>query len=359
MLKALDPKTQARLRTAVILSRRMSTTRLVLAVAVAVSFAGASASAQPVEATDQGESPQKKIPMVDKAHAGVSNGVLASANWLDSFFSDERVEAEQNRTRLKVALNFFSEEGEGLEFDPRINLRLVLPRFNNRLQLELARESEEDLVLDSEDPLVRRSVRRRRFEDMEERDFTAALRYFVKATRRANISMSAGLRIRGGIPVGLFGPRLRQEINLKPWTLRFTQRLLWFTDTGLESNTRLDLERPLPMDLFFRTSAGFSWFEDRNNYFYDLRFLLFQPLSAKRSLGYEWNNFFELKDPNNHLEETNLRLRYRQRIWRDWLFFEVAPQLGFPKDRDFDLTPGILLRLDMFFGGKKALEDVR
>ncbi len=297
--------------------------------------------------------------MVDKAHAGVSRSVYLTANWLDAFFGDERVEAEENRTLLKISLRSFTEAGAGLEIDPKISLKLRLPRLSKRLQLEVTRDTEADFALDSEDPLARRSVRQVRFEDEEERGFTAALRYFVKATRRANISLQAGLRVRFGTPVGFVGPRYRREIKLAPWALRFTQRLRWFTENRLESNTRLDLERPLAQDLFFRTTAGLSWFEDENNYFYDLRFFLFQPLSKRRSLAYEWNNFFQAKQPNHHLEEINLRMRYRQNILKDWLFFEVAPQIGFPKDRNFDFTPGIQFRIDLFFGGDKALKGLK
>jgi hypothetical protein len=50
------------------------------------------------------------------------------------------------------------------------------------------------------------------------------------------------------------------------------------------------------------------------------------------------------------MEETNIRLKYRQRIWRDWLFAELAPQLSFPRDNDFKRTPGILFRIEIFFG---------
>jgi hypothetical protein len=45
-----------------------------------------------------------------------------------------------------------------------------------------------------------------------------------------------------------------------------------------------------------------------------------------------------------------LSVRFRQRIWRDWLYYEVGPQLVFPREENFDATPGIFLRLEMLFG---------
>ena len=49
-------------------------------------------------------------------------------------------------------------------------------------------------------------------------------------------------------------------------------------------------------------------------------------------------------------------MRYRQRIWRKWLFFEVNPQVAFRNDDDFRNTPGIEFRLEASFGG---LEELR
>jgi hypothetical protein len=54
-----------------------------------------------------------------------------------------------------------------------------------------------------------------------------------------------------------------------------------------------------------------------------------------------------------------LSVRYRQRILRDWLFYEVIPQISFPDERDRDATPAILLRLEMFFGHYPVLPPPR
>jgi hypothetical protein len=42
-------------------------------------------------------------------------------------------------------------------------------------------------------------------------------------------------------------------------------------------------------------------------------------------------------------------LRYRQQIWRRWLFLEIAPQYRFPRDRGFEDVPGINFKLEMIF----------
>ncbi len=282
---------------------------------------------------------------IDGAHATMSKGVLATANWIDSFCDDSRIESEDTRTRFKVTFTAFSEEGELIGFDIKPRLKLVLPRFEDRLQLIVSGDPDDDF---SNENAPDRDIREE-IGEKEDNGVTTTLQYFLKETRRRNISFQTGLRISGFAPVLFLGPRYRQTIDLDPWALRFTQRLRWFTDKGWDSNTRIDLERPLLGRFFFRTSTEGIWTQDKSGYSYNLRFLLFQPLSEQRTLSYEWNNLFQT-EPNNQLNETNLRLRYRQRLWRDWLFFEIAPQAAFLKERSFKISPGMIFRLEVIFG---------
>jgi len=46
-------------------------------------------------------------------------------------------------------------------------------------------------------------------------------------------------------------------------------------------------------------------------------------------------------------------MRYRYRLHKDWVFFEVTPQLTFPKIDDFKANAFLLLRLEMLLGETK------
>jgi len=59
-----------------------------------------------------------------------------------------------------------------------------------------------------------------------------------------------------------------------------------------------------------------------------------------------------------------LALRYRKRTSRDWLYYEIAPQMSFDHDYDYTFNPGIRLRLEVFYGAisttnfsKREMED--
>jgi hypothetical protein len=92
-----------------------------------------------------------------------------------------------------------------------------------------------------------------------------------------------------------------------------------------------------------------TWLEEQPDYFYSLGFALFRPLNESAAIEYQLVNGFRT-DPHR-LDRVTLRIRHRQKIWRDWLAFEAAPEVSFPEERDFEPVPAILFRLEATFGG--------
>lgn len=292
----------------------------------------------------------QRPPMVDRAHQRISSGVLATAHWLDEFFSDPRVESEESKTRVKVRFSLLAEDGEGFEYDVRAGVRLDLPILKNRLQLLIAGDPEDDNDFQA---LTGREGVPPELADDEE-NLSIALRYFWKRTVKRNVSVRSGVRFRSGMPHLYLEPRYRQTVPLDDWIFRFTQRVIGITDGTVRARTTVDFERALREKLFFRFTLDGTWDKDEHGYFYTVGPSLYQPLSPRRVLVYSWSNSY-VTHPNHRLESYGLSVRYRQRIWRDWLYYEVIPQINFPRDENFDVTPGIGLRLEMVFGHYRQL----
>ena len=301
--------------------------------------AGPSAS----ESTDSG--------LVDTLHGGISRGFLTSATWLDSFFGDERYEAEINRSYLKVRFDAFREGSTGMDYRrPNFDLRLVLPQLRKKTRLVISGDpNDRDDATPAQPGGPGTNIAQ-----TPERNLTTSLQYFPVETNRSNFSLRAGVKLHNGKLAVLAGPRYRYLVPLDPWALRFTQEFVWSTDQRWQSRTTFDFERTLPDGLFFRMTLEGLWSENVIGYPYALSFLLRQPLDHNRAIQYEWVNSFQTH-PTNELDEELLVFRYRQRFWRDWLFFEIAPQYRFSRDRSFDATPGILFRLEMVFGDIAAI----
>ena len=277
--------------------------------------------------------------VMDKSQFAVSESVDGFARWVDSFFDDERSVAEDATTRLRVSQGVFFEEGERVALKTRINVKIDVPRFKNRLKLVFTDDDvHEDKTQEIPDKVT-----------SEDGDTQLGLQYFAKDSDTNNLSISTGIKIES---LEVFaGPRYRYMTKLDGWQLRFTQRVRWYTRRGWESTTRFDLERLLSQKVLFRNTIEGRWREEDEGYRYQINSRVIQSLQRKKAIEYQWGNFFRTR-PVHRFEESVLRIRYRQRFWRKWLFFEVAPQLAFRNDDDFDPTPGINFLLEVVFGGK-------
>ncbi len=284
---------------------------------------------------------QKRIDQIDTTHEYASEKLTSVATWFDSFFDDDRYEAEENQTTARLKLSAGIDRHEDFEFKPRVRLRLHLPRVSDRLNILISANDDEDFDVD------------RRFGQKNSRDddanVTVGLQYFLRQTEKMNISSSCGVSYN----YAYAGLRFRQTYDYGSWQGRFTSRPRYYTDDGWEVKNQYDLERQVSDKLLFRTTFDADWEEKENGVPHGVTFALFQVLREDRAIQYDMGNYFNTR-PNYYMEDMVFSVRYRQRFYRDWLVFEVAPQVSFPQEYDRDFNPGIIFRLEAHFGYKSS-----
>jgi hypothetical protein len=309
--------------------------------------------------------------ILDTLQASISKNLLQSSQWLDSFFYDPRFAAEENETRAALRYEGFIEEHARLAFKTKVQLVLVLPQLKNKAHLVIAGDPSENNPNQLGQPLLPPPIG-------TNRSTTAALGYELLSDEVQNINAKLGLRYRNGHLVVFVRPHYRRLYHLEEgWDLRFTQEFPYWTDTKWSSSTTIDLERPFGKEYFFRASLNGSWYEEQPGYTYGLLFSLTQPLSSTSAMSYDLGGSFQTGAPNatqkvlfpgqppgglglrsDHgahdiLVTVAVDTRYRQRFWRDWLYFDITPQVRFPRDRRFNPVPGILFGLEAQFGKAK------
>jgi|GEM_PF-4116495 len=279
---------------------------------------------------------------MDKAHSGVSYGVVSTAQWIDSFFKTERFEEEDNKTSLRFRFdNFFDEDGN--EFKARVKVRLKTPNLNKRLKFFVVGEEGDvnsSLSLDEQVAQV--------FEGTNEDNISVGLLYQYRETARKNIKLKSGVRVRDNKLIFFVEPRFRWSENFNNWDFYFSQKVGWFSDNGFNINTLFNFDRPLAEGKLFRTIVAGDGYEDIDTYFYNINFVYSHLLSDHKGLSYQWINAFVLY-AGSKLKETTVKVAYRQNLWRDWLILEVSPQVKYPRLHDFEARPGLFIRLEMKF----------
>ncbi len=306
-----------------------------------VTCPGLSLAETPAEANPPGqEAPGEEEVWLDKAHRKVSGTLRETSQWVDGFFDNNRFIEEENRTRARLKLGLRYTEGEDLEFEPRINLRVHLHRLSQSAYLLLFATEEEkpEIGVLRTDPT---------FEDDSNKEAGAALQYFLKETEKYNISFTGG----GSTGYLYGGVRYRYLKELGDWQARLMAQLRYYTDDGLKNLDTLDFDRKYSETWFFRTTFQLEWLEeeDDNDLPFALAFRLYQTLDEDRVLSYEWENRME-EVGEGEISEVMLLFRYRQRFLREWLFYEVSPRVTFPEEEDWDPELAVLFKVDMNIG---------
>lgn len=300
--------------------------------------------------------------IVDLVHAEISHGIQGTATWMDSFFGDWRYARELNESYVRFGYNVVIEEGTPLYRKPDLQIRIVLPQLRKKTRLVFSGTPRENRDFSA----VTLDAQREQPLNTEDTNVTAAVHQTFFESAKQNFIIRAGAKLHDLRPVLALGPRYRVLFPLEKWNLRFSEDMTWTSNKGWDSQTTIDLERPLPYQLFFRASNSWIRKEHTKGYLYAASFSVAQLLSRLRGIDYEWVNIFQTRPARiittkegtetvpttlgYVLMEVDLRVRYRQRLWRDWFFFEIAPQCRFPRDRNFKATPGVLFRIDLIFG---------
>lgn len=239
---------------------------------------------------------------------------------------------------LRVRLIQRLDDSGGSRLEPRVSGRLSLPGAEQRWSLIFFSD-------DYEDPLDRERGTDR---ELDERTRgSVALRYLKPLRDNAKTSLSVGLRT-GPIDTILRG-RLWYELRPRKLAIRPETTLFWYDERGLGASTWLRLEYPLSGLKLLRSESGATWFRRDERFYYDQIFSLLQPISKRRGLLWQIGMQAESR-PNAHVTNYYAQVRYRNLIHRDWLVFELRPQLIRERENDFHLERRIYVGFELMFG---------
>lgn len=287
--------------------------------------------------------------IIDDVHEVASETLFEAAEWFDSFFDDTRYDTELNKSRAKLKLSTkITDEGD-IDISPRFQWRIHLPKISKKTNLILFGSEDDD------DDFGSGSLDSPSDEDRSRDDFGAAIQQFFKIGEKYNISGTFGVSS-NSIYTGL---RYRYYHDLGPWQSRLVERLRYYNDDGWENTLSIDMERQISMKWLFRSTASFSWYENEDGLPYDLSFNFYRFISERRSYALEWYNSFETR-PDHELADIQLQFRYRQRLHRRWLLYEVKPRVNFREENDRDPEFSIYFILEAKFGHEegKRIKDV-
>ncbi|MGD8309303.1 MAG: hypothetical protein PVG98_07640 [Chromatiales bacterium] len=280
-------------------------------------------------------------PWLDRTHHSLAGSLDAFAQSFDRFFGDPRGDEESRaRTFLRLRLEARYREGEGVALRPSAHADVRLPRVSERVRLIVQGRSDEDPDPQSPD---QGALIEPRMQDDDRLD--AGLRYTLLDHRRTNLSLSGGVRL-DAPPKPFVRGRYRYLQPMGESALaRLTQNLFWQNEEGFGESTRLDLERRLSSDSLLRWSTSGLFSESSDGWEWRTEGDLFRRLSKRTALNFGISAEGVTR-PSAVVDSYRTHVRFRRNFLRDWLFYEIEPELRWPRDEGYDPTPGISLRLE-------------
>jgi len=294
------------------------------------------------EQPTQPETKSSLLTYIDAPRDYVAGKFAGFASSIDRFFGDERNFQEINRSVLQIDLTKVAGYGGSRNAVLSGRAKWHLPSTEKRLHLLIESDPEQNVSGDdaTKTPDIPDQVN-------TEGKVAIGARFEREQKARWHFSTDAGIQLR--TPLEPF-TRVRGSYSLlmNKWRMKVAESVFWFNTIGAGETTQVDFERILTESALVRISSNATWLHEKQNL--DLRqdVSVYHTLSERSALLYQ-ASATGITNPQWQLNEYVLLVLYRYRLHRDWVFFEISPQLHFPRDLNFRSNPTLFMRLEMLF----------
>ncbi|GAA4899801.1 hypothetical protein [Ferrimonas pelagia] len=287
---------------------------------------------EPVEATS--------LRWFDKAHRLLSISGQASAQWFDGFFGpSDAADSADAWLRLRLQQQLF--ERDSNQFKARLSASFHLPQTKRRLKLLVESDPDGDLtdLRDLSDSSANSSTR-------------AALRWTPWDYQTWDLSFDAGITLDSGLD-----PFIRSRArHFYAWdertVIRLSQEVKGEAQDGWSETTRVVWER-LFDDHGYRFSSRAKFGEQSAGLEWNVSLLRGFKLSDVSGIGVFYTVSGATRDQEDQSEIHRLGLNYRRNFLRSWLFYELEPQLTWPRKYQYQTNWELRLTLEAQFGQRR------
>ena len=279
---------------------------------------------------------------LDAPHKYVSEHVEWLGTEVDKYFANEAFYNYSTDSYVQLLVDVLHEEEFAeTSYGANLRARVDLPGTKRRFKLLIDTNPTE-----KQDP-IERSVDETPAAAVQESDVYAAVE---RERERKGWLIRPSVGAKFNFPIEPFVRlRLTNLFPLQRWQLRVNENLYWFDDSGFGSDSTFDFDLPVGNGHLFRTTSFARWTEETNYFELNQIITFFQTLSPTRRISYQIGVYGQTS-PTLFMNDYLAVIRYRQNIHKDWLFFEIRPQVLYQKENDWDDEVSLLLRLEWLFG---------
>ncbi len=305
------------------------------------------------DASDTSESPKAVINVkkdktsvfdfLDVPQKNISSGLEWLSKRIDVFFANENVYAESTGSYARLSGTTILRDGGRKSFLGDLNIRVELPHTQKKLNLIIESDADKNLAQrpdQQSQPTPNQAL--------------SATTYFAGLDKKLaeksawDIHRSIGIKLH--VPLDPFiRLRMSRDVLFNKWKIHFTETLFHFHSRGSGYDTTLEWDRALSKTDLFRIHTAATWWDDTDTYDLNHSFTIFHEFTERRALSYSISVFGKNK-PIMQADTYLIDIRYRQLLHKDWLFYEINPQIIYQRTNQFRPEHSVALKIEMIFG---------
>jgi hypothetical protein len=282
---------------------------------------------------------------LDRSQETASDFVEAILQRADALFSGNRSYDAPTGSYLMLGGKFtFRREEDGADAQsPITRAKISLPKTERRLQLLIERDIEGTTTSDSQ-----RDAQVAAGQATADNNPYLGLRALNAERLKLKLSADAGVRMRSP-PDPFARVRAARIFNAGAWQIPVSETLLARYTEPFSATTEIGFLRGITADtaVAFTTNAtwrqnlrGFDLSQTANAaWLINQRSLLALELGAYGTTQPVWQD-----------TAYSAALRYRRKVYRDWLLAELRPQIVYSRSENFRPQPSITLQVEVYFG---------
>lgn len=311
----------------------------------------------PIKGDQADAAPDKKTTAIGKAvdetHELLERNIFEQVIRLDNFFGNATTENQQKtkyNIRWKSSLRV--EQNGQIKLGTTLRANLQLSKINERLHFVIFGDNEpgtssSSLPEDPGNPGFDRNSQSIHIANTE-------LRYDLVKTPALDIFLGAGVRLI--IPPEAFvRSRFQYTHKISDVSLLRCTETLFVKNLGiLGETTEIDLERLLNRKTLLRWANTGTVSSEIKGMEWGTELSLIRELTARSGITLA-GGVYGRTSLDSEVDSFRIFTRYRKNFFRSWLFYELEPEISWPRrdDRSFPTQLAFTFRIEIMFQGKE------
>ncbi len=287
---------------------------------------------------------------MDETNDYLSKLVLDFSEYIDhGLAKDDDEEAIVNRSYIKIkALQSYSHRGF-YDSDESIAVRIDLPHTEHNWKLILETDPDDYDNLESKQ-------RGTPAESPTKNGAFGGVRLQGQQISHWKTNFDIGVKLRFPIDPFTRAELYRVGKLSDNWTALFSQEFFYFKSKGLGALSNLnfyyDVDESKGQIFKLGSSAQYLYDDDQWELVHQATY--FDRMNEKNLVEYSLGMSllpYEEKEVSNYW----LSASWIHKLYKNWLYLTVTPQLEFPREYDYKFNPGIFIELEAFFSKNRKL----